>query len=300
MKITGGSGDDKVYGGYSTDGKSYLYGNSGKDIIRSDWFRSKDGDATNDGEDEYLFGDFKYGTDALDKDLWGDADIIYGGYGDDDADSYIYGGDGDDQIHPGDYWDDSYVYGGNGADTIYVPELTGGDLIIRGGDGDDVWVVDSYGETSSSNQNTDNYFFGGAGNDVIRGSHFLESDEFLYGGAGEDKIYGGDAGELGHLLVGGSGDDWIEAGSNMTTGGASTTFYVYGDGFDYDNGRGVSKQGYNDNEATYGNADDWRTDNGDDVIYGGSNNMGSHYFVGGYGNDKIITGSNNEGSGASI
>jgi len=33
------------------------------------------------GADEYLFGDYKYGEDALDKDLWGDADIIYGGRG---------------------------------------------------------------------------------------------------------------------------------------------------------------------------------------------------------------------------
>lgn len=54
-----------------------------------------DGTAYNDG-DVYIWGDYKYGADDLDKDIWGDDDIIYGGYGDGGNDLYIYGGDGDD------------------------------------------------------------------------------------------------------------------------------------------------------------------------------------------------------------
>jgi hypothetical protein len=57
---------------------------------------------------------------------------------------------------------------------------------------------------------------------------------------------------------------------------------------------GSQDQDDNDNEETYGN-DDWKTDNGDDVIYGGSGNIGRQFLVGGYGDDKIITGSNNQG-----
>ena len=48
----------------------------------------------------YIFGDYKYGLDATDADLWGSADIIYGGRGNDGInDLLIYGGDGGDIIH---------------------------------------------------------------------------------------------------------------------------------------------------------------------------------------------------------
>ena len=68
--IHGGSGDDKVIGGKDVVGKTELYGNSGKDIIRSDYYRVNGaGTETNSGGDEFIFGDYKYGEDALDKDL---------------------------------------------------------------------------------------------------------------------------------------------------------------------------------------------------------------------------------------
>ena len=86
----GGSGDDKVVAGY-TFGETRLYGNSGSDIIRSDQYDgffglprslcafADDPDSCEPAEyEEYLFGDFKYGSDSLDKDLWGDDDRIYG------------------------------------------------------------------------------------------------------------------------------------------------------------------------------------------------------------------------------
>jgi hypothetical protein len=75
----GGTGDDTIYGGYKVDGNSYLYGNAGRDTIRTDWWEiNGDGTIENTGN-EYIYGDYKYGADNLDKDLWGDADIIYGG-----------------------------------------------------------------------------------------------------------------------------------------------------------------------------------------------------------------------------
>ena len=75
----GGTGDDKIYGGYEVGGAQYLYGNAGRDLIRSDWWEvNGDPDHEQTGS-EYIWGDYKYGGDDKDKDLWGDADIIYGG-----------------------------------------------------------------------------------------------------------------------------------------------------------------------------------------------------------------------------
>ena len=84
----GGSGDDKVVAGF-TVGELFLYGNSGSDVVRSDQYDDfglprttcddpNDVNCTPEYYDEYLFGDFKYGSDSLDKDLWGDDDRIYG------------------------------------------------------------------------------------------------------------------------------------------------------------------------------------------------------------------------------
>ena len=84
----GGSGDDKVVAGYNI-GDLFLYGNSGSDVVRSDQYDTvqiprttcddpNDVNCTPEYYNEYLFGDFKYGSDSLDKDLWGDDDRIYG------------------------------------------------------------------------------------------------------------------------------------------------------------------------------------------------------------------------------
>lgn len=81
----GGSGDDKVVAGINY-GNIFLYGNSGSDVVRSDQYTvpricdedDNDCDLDHINFDEYLFGDFKYGSDSLDKDLWGDDDRIYG------------------------------------------------------------------------------------------------------------------------------------------------------------------------------------------------------------------------------
>ena len=288
---------------------TYLYGNSGKDIVRSDWFRARDDSTINTGGDEYLFGDFKYGYGGeLDKELWGDSDIIYGGFGDQMADQHIWAGDGDDLVHPGDNWKDQFVYGGYGDDQIYVPQQNANDLFIRGDEGDDVWFVDSYGDSSAATGNKNEIYFGGAGNDVIRGQHFNVDggQEYFYGGAGEDKIYGGDAGASnGYLHVGGRGDDFIVGGDNwteaatMASSPADVTFTIYGDGFNYDSGPGADYQNDNDEPATYG-GNDLIMDNGDDVIYGGSGNYGNTLLVGGYGDDRIISGSDNQGEYLSV
>ena len=150
LLIKGGTGNDHVYGGFGTMGITRLYGNAGKDVVRSDWYNQDQlrSGSINPGN-EYLFGDYKYGTDALDKDLHGDDDIIYGGFGRNaqGARQHIYGGDGNDELHGGYSWGHQKIYGQNGDDTIYAPQEVNRQFFIYGGEGDDeVLRTTEYGD----------------------------------------------------------------------------------------------------------------------------------------------------------
>ena len=194
--LDGGSGDDKLYAGARNYGaESFLYGGSGKDIIRTDWFEQRGGPLSIYG-DFYIFGDHKYGTDALDKDLWGDADEIYNGYGN-DYDVEIVAGDGDDLVHTGNEWYYNKVHAGNGDDTIYLGD---GNAYVYayGDDGDDTIVPkSSYEDVDNGGVYVNNWelIMGGKGNDLVRGSHgknYNDGYGFLHGNDGDDKLYGGD------------------------------------------------------------------------------------------------------------
>ena len=58
----------------------------------------------------------------MDKDLWGDADRIYGGKGDMTGIQKIYGGDGDDYVSAGHSWLENEIYLGNGDDTVFAAQ----------------------------------------------------------------------------------------------------------------------------------------------------------------------------------
>ena len=182
LRAYGGSGNDDIVGGYKTQGNTFLYGNSGKDVVTSAWYRDRDGITANAYGNEYLFGDYKYGGDALDKDLWGDADRIYGGYGAGSDLQFIYAGDGDDYVVGGENWYGSLIELQNGDDTVVVPQLVGLEeipnndgfygLLIRGGAGDDTWRVTSYGDVDEDgSSNFYGFHFGNEGNDYIQGTH---------------------------------------------------------------------------------------------------------------------------------
>lgn len=263
----GGSGDDKVVAGINV-GNIFLYGNSGSDVVRSDQYtipRICDGfdddcDLDHINFDEYLFGDFKYGSDSLDKDLWGDDDRIYGRNifctgeeCDRNGTQRLYGGDGDDYLKPGNNWTLSRSFGENGNDTFIAPS---GTVItdFKGGDGNDTVEVAAYGDAEESNTIED--FYGDDGDDVLRGSHKIYASA-LYGGNGQDKVYGGDGTR--NYLYGDGGDDWLHGGDN------AKAMVIYGDTF-------LEQTG------------------GDDVIYGGNNGTNGQLLVGGKGDDKIFSG----------
>ena len=281
----GGTGDDHVYGGYETEGRTYLYGNAGRDTIRTDWYRvnGKD-DAINTGH-EYIFGDYKYGEDALDEDLWGDADIIYGGQGDRTKNQKIYGGDGDDELHPGSAWKTSRVYGEGGDDRIYAPQATKKTARLYGGDGNDEWVVAAYGEVEQADRNKSEASFGGAGDDVVRGTHRAKGQS-LYGGAGNDRVYGGDGAAANgnfQVMAGNDGDDWLQAGDNL-----AGDLFMYGD----DVSPGCCSF---ESLGPYYDEGQYLRDRGDDVMYGGENIQGDQYLSGGYGDDQVFPGPGSEG-----
>ena len=84
----------------------------------------------------------------------------------------VSAGDGDDIIHGGQGWNYGYLKGENGDDTIYLPQ--GATYVYGyGNDGDDeMRRTASYGEvTTDGSENYGEYLFGGAGNDIIEGTH---------------------------------------------------------------------------------------------------------------------------------
>jgi Ca2+-binding RTX toxin-like protein len=277
----GGTGDDTIYGGYEVAGNQYIYGNAGRDTIRTDWW-SKNGTGEEVAAgDEYIWGDYKYGADNLDKDLWGDADRIYGGNADGAYYQKIYAGDGDDYIKQGENWLYGLVYGETGDDTIVLGEDYTGFNAIFGGDGDDTWVnTKAYGDREGVHGVA--YYFGGDGNDYIATSHEHAGDHYLYGGRGEDIIVQGDYGVGGGVgfLVGGDGDDKIYGGNVHD---ASGNMWIYGDSVGYDDSDEAALLMYYNEDAPEfawvgnetwfeGNPDDydnelgWKRESGDDLI----------------------------------
>lgn len=155
---------------------------------------------------------------------------------------------------------------------------------VYGNDGNDTWIIQPYGLTEDK-FNEDDYFFGGAGNDIVRGTHRAE-EQYLYGGPGDDRVYGGDgAGRLSNgwhvIMAGGDGNDFMQAGANL-----GEDLEMYGDN-PYDP--------KDDWEGQYGNEQQYITEFGDDIMYGSDDLMGIQKMIGGGGNDRLILGDNTAG-----
>ena len=131
-------------------------------------------------------------------------------------------------------------YGGSQEDTIY------------GLDGDD----NIYGYTGVIDS-TDNFLYGGAGNDLVTGASGVDyieggtGDDELRGGNGADELYGGDGADTlrgqnqDDYLDGGDGDDILYGdshndtligglGQDELTGGAGNDTFVFKDGQSFD------------------------------------------------------------------
>ena len=207
--ITGGSGDDDLFG--TGDGDSISSG-GGNDRIEgrdgADTIDGGDGDDIIVGYDSAGVTSGNYTSTSDD----GSADSLSGGAGNDT----IYYGEGQDTVRGGsgaDYIDDHPGNPGyTGANELYGD--VGDDTIFGSGSNDSI-----YGGSDNDN------LYGGAGNDSVdggTGNDFLggnDGDDTILGGVGQDTIYGDagadsiDGGSEADIIDGGSGNDSIEGGS---------------------------------------------------------------------------------------
>ena len=182
-KLSGGEGNDKIYGGSGDDwieggpGNDKLYGRGGDDFL--------DG---GDGDDKIYGGngnDILYGGAGNDK--------LYGGHGDD----ILIGGSGNNKLDGGS--GNNIIIGGDGNDKLYGGK--GHDILIGGGGNDEI-----HGGKGND------FIYGGAGNDRLYGDH---GNDVLVGGNGNDRLYGGHGNDI---LVGGPGNNKLDGGkgNNLT------------------------------------------------------------------------------------
>ncbi|MEU4155993.1 calcium-binding protein [Actinoplanes sp. NPDC026670] len=225
MTASGGTGNDKLYGGPRSDllyggiGADQLHGNGGNDDLIGD--EGNDRLWAGDGDDT-LFGD--RGNDALS-----------GGNGHD----RLFGMDGNDR-----------EYGGPGVDNFhqtYDPDLPDADLFVGGPDEDEVVYISreravaadndgvkgddgSRGEGDTISTDVEN-IQGGDGNDWLAGNsarnvlYGSRGDDTLVGGGGDDALIGNEGRDR---LWGGAGDDGLYGGpdggtSDRLDGGANGT-----------------------------------------------------------------------------
>ncbi|MDO9637681.1 MAG: Hint domain-containing protein [Pseudotabrizicola sp.] len=293
--IFGGTGNDSIYAGpgddvvYGEDGNDTIYGGGGRDEIYGG-----DGDDLIDTRSGLPMPDVDYpGLYPADADPFNNRDTIYGGAGNDtifsgdDAD-LIYGGEGDDYIDAG--VDDDTVFGGAGNDTIIGSE---GNDVIDGGDGDDlifggldlsfpdaINIPNDAGDLRP--QNNADHISGGAGNDTIYG---MDDDDTLFGGTGNDLIYGGVDNDL---VYGGAGDDTLygDHGDDTLYGGSGNDNIFGGIGNDLLDG------GTGNDLLDGGDGDDILLgEEGDDALLGGA---GRDTLEGGSGNDLLDGGTGND------
>jgi len=209
--LSGGWGDDVLVGDLSNDGFS---AGRGKDIIVAG------------GGDDNIFGDADWIATTLD---WyyeddpvggqrlfyffngaenydvGEADIIYGGAGND----YVWSHGGDD-----------LVYGEQGHDTMVGGG--GSDVLIGGADDD---LLEGDDPRLAPAQHGDDYLDGGAGNDVLWGDG---GNDVLIGGPGNDTLNGG-AGRDIYVFNKGDGTETVfDTDANSNSPDASVL--VLGDG----------------------------------------------------------------------
>jgi Ca2+-binding RTX toxin-like protein len=199
--ITGGSNNDRLYGGSLGDvlnggaGADSLYGGTGTDILRAgsgndDCFGGDDSDYLMDeaGSDRF-FGD--NGDDYLytDQSNTADADQFHGGAGSADYMSY-FGRSQGVRIVLDDLANDGYAPGATSVekDNVHadIERILGTDysdtITCIGNHHNVVWA---YGGDDS--------VLGGNGDDVLNG---MNGNDVLNGEAGNDKMYGGNGNDI--------------------------------------------------------------------------------------------------------
>lgn len=206
-EISGTDGNDMINGAYGSDPEGERIGNLGDTV---DAGGGNDTIVAGSGDDMLSGG---AGNDLIDG--GGGNDLLSGGPGNDT----LTGGAGSDTFDGGDGID-LISYAASPAPVSVDLEsgaLSGGDATgdsITGGVEGAIGTDGADSLKGFDAGSTGNIFYGGAGDDTIRGSAGSGSDS-LYGGAGNDLIEGRGTGN--DLIDGGSGSDTIIGGAGNDT-----------------------------------------------------------------------------------
>ncbi|MEC4718281.1 hypothetical protein RY831_03915 [Noviherbaspirillum sp. CPCC 100848] len=320
------SDDDVLFGG---NGKDLLIGGAGNDALNGDDDYTAEAFNWTVSLTDHVF-DFLFSPVTIFFTGEGDADVLYGGAGDDlvtgmfgndtlygesgndvlagdDENDLLFGGEGNDRI-TGDYGavsyfsglgivrqGDDFLDGGEGDDWL---QGEGGNDQLFGGDGND----ELWGEAKNylhDSLNGKDYLDGGDGNDQLAGQ---DNDDILLGGAGDDTLFG-DADDVApsrqgnDYLDGGDGNDTLRGygGNDELLGGSGVDTIFADEGDDRLHG------GEGDDSLDGGSgADVIDGGTGADTIFGGEGNdvafggVGDDYLQGQDGNDVLIGGDGND------
>jgi Ca2+-binding RTX toxin-like protein len=275
--LSGGRGDDLLYGQSGND--TYAFAGSGLgrdrlveiggvynplndpgDCLYFARFEQEVQVDLGEGQTQVLNAGTHYGEVNLVLSLFSDSafeDVVGSAYGDfidgNARDNMLDGRGGNDVILGRDGRD--WIFGGDGADIITAGTGDdsvcgqGGNDIILGGSGDDR-IDGGGGEDLLRGEEDDDVIWGGVGQDRILGE---DGNDIIFGGASNDEIWGGDGDDR---LYGNTGDDHLYGGKDddIVEGGRGDD-YLHGD----DNNMWFSEYGH---DCLAGGA-------GDDVIQGG-------------------------------
>lgn len=265
--LTGDAGNDSLNGGA---GEDYLMGGAGADTLDggadADWASYEDAGSAvkvdlnltaaqntgGGGADTLKNIENLYGS-AFNDTLIGNGGVnhLYGGAGDDS----LSGGGGDDHFEGGAGADT--INGGSGDDIVsYEDGLAGGVAVdlatgVATGHGTDTLIsIEAIWASSHDDVLTggdsDNYIYGGAGADLIKGG---KGDDVLDGADGNDTVAGGAGADY---LTGGAGDDLFQVAIGDSTLASSDQIadFAAGDRLDFAMVRGTSANYVENTAAT--------------------------------------------------
>ncbi len=318
LRLTTGSGNDRITGSSSVRARDVIDTGAGDDIITL-WSGGDDVVDGGAGDDRLVVTNTIMGADVWLAPLTDDGSGSYSGFvnglGSNDISftgiehfTFTDLGEGDDSLNTGDGQD--ILNGGGGNDYL---NSGGGIDVIDGGNGTDIWAADkSFATTAISidlNQTTSSYLGSGSvtniealrlttgsGNDRITGSNSVWARDVIDTGAGDDIITlwaGGD-----DVVDGGAGDDRLVVTSTIRAdlwlgpltddGGGSYSGFVNGLGSNDISFTGIEHFTFTD----LGEGDDsLNTGDGQDVLNGGG---GNDYLNSGGGVDVVDGGSGND------
>lgn len=271
ITLTGGAGDDSIYGGIGRfgEGQNYMDGGEGNDTIRSFALQ----DALYGGEGNDLI------TTATTDVLTTQGSSTQPGFV---GESTLYGGGGNDTLVAA--FSTDFLYGDAGNDS-----LSGKFTVLEGGDGNDTLYGGDWTLSGGGTKVPAVTLSGGAGNDYIYGA-FGSVANVYNGGLGDDTIIFTTTNDS--LLGEGAteGNDKISFVGGLSFGSTITSFVLF------------DTLGNNTISGSDGN-DSIVTGSGADFLQGGSVAASAGISVG-FGDDTIISGGGNDylfgGSGQDV